>query len=94
MEAQDVVAEVVDAAQTIISDDELRREFYKKIMRKFHNYDPELVDEAIGIDDIFDEVYEETITAARGDAGHDDGTEDEDETDDYSGRKDDYEQDF
>jgi len=93
MEAQDVVAEIVDAAQTVISDDELRREFYRKIMRKFHNYDPEIIDEAIGIDDVFDETYEEIVTAMKGDALHEDGDEDEDEAD-YADLKNEMEKDF
>lgn len=58
-EYEDMVADLVDIAQDTILDEEQRRHYYKRLIGLFTKLNGSLLETATGIDDLYDEVFDE-----------------------------------
>lgn len=54
-----VAAELIDVAKVTITNEDERAAFYEKMIYVFEDSDCDTLDECVGNDDVFDEVWEE-----------------------------------
>jgi hypothetical protein len=57
--ATDLVVCVIENAKKYIKDPVDRKSFYKPVIDEFENRDWDTQDEALGYDEVFDELYKE-----------------------------------
>lgn len=69
-----VAAELIDAAKITIPNEIERAAFYEKMIYVFEDADCDTLDECVGNDDVFDEVWQELYPSD----DYDDDLEDED----------------
>lgn len=55
----EIISDLMDTVQEVIPDDEHRKIFYRKLVSILMDLDPDSLGEPCGIDDAYDEVYEE-----------------------------------
>jgi hypothetical protein len=77
-------AELVSLAVETIAEPKARHEFYRKLIGLLESYDSFALDDALGIDDAFDEVYDEEHKkhkkrSKRKSRGHEDDEDEEGE---------------
>jgi hypothetical protein len=54
-----LAAELIDAAKTTITNEVERTSFYEQMIYAFEEFDCDTLDECVGNDEVFDEVWEE-----------------------------------
>jgi hypothetical protein len=52
-----LASELIVAAKSIISNEDERKEFYEELIYSFEGADCDTLDECIGVDEVFDEVW-------------------------------------
>lgn len=55
----EIMVGLIDIAQDLITDEEARAEFYKRTINLLKSHDWDCLDEPLGEDDVYDEVYED-----------------------------------
>lgn len=54
-----LASELIDVAKVTITNEDERASFYEKMIYAFEDADCDTLDECVGIDDVFDEVWDE-----------------------------------
>ena len=67
----ELMSDIIEIAQEYIPDDDVRKKFYRKIVKMLESYDWDQQDEPLGEDDAYDELYEE-LNPEKQDNGDDD----------------------
>lgn len=54
-----LASELIDVAKVTITNEDERASFYEKMIYVFEDADCDTLDECLGVDDVFDEVWDE-----------------------------------